>query len=103
MRQGWLLLVVALIPLGCLCSWCLWFGHERPRFSQEFDIGGGRTLRVWSIRDEKLFGHAFRDLDQNVREQVARVREHPFLPPAIEVRGFVYDVKHGSLREVESN
>ena len=45
--------------------------------------------------------HAFRDLDQNVREQVARVREHPFLPPAIEVRGFVYDVKHGSLREVE--
>jgi hypothetical protein len=50
-----LLLVVALITLGGLCSWCLWFSHERPRFSQEFDIGGGRTLRVWSIRDEKLF------------------------------------------------
>lgn len=45
--------------------------------------------------------HAFRDLDRNVREQVARVRQNPFLPPAVEVRGFVYDVKRGSLREVE--
>jgi hypothetical protein len=27
--------------------------HERPRFSQGFDIGGGRTLRVWSIRGEE--------------------------------------------------
>ena len=46
--------------------------------------------------------HAFRDLDQNVREQVARVKRDPFLPKEIEVRGFVYDVKCGSLREVES-
>jgi len=46
--------------------------------------------------------HAFRDLDHNVREQVARVRQDPFLPRAIDVRGFVYDVKHGSLREVKS-
>jgi carbonic anhydrase len=45
--------------------------------------------------------HAFRELDRNVREQVARVRQDPFLPPAIEVRGFVYDVKRGSLREVQ--
>src|SRR5262244_1400583 len=33
--------------------------------------------------------HAFRDLDQNVREQVARVERDPFLPKEIEVRGFV--------------
>jgi len=46
--------------------------------------------------------HAFRDLDQNVREQVARVRRDPFLPKQIEVRGFVYDVKRGSLRETKS-
>lgn len=46
--------------------------------------------------------HAFRDLDRNVREQVARVRQDPFLPRAVEVRGFVYDVKRGSLREVKS-
>jgi len=46
--------------------------------------------------------HAFRDLDRNVREQVARVKNDPFLPKPIEVRGFVYDVKRGSLREVKS-
>lgn len=46
--------------------------------------------------------HAFRDLDHNVREQVARVRRDPFLPKLIDVRGFVYDVKRGSLREVKS-
>jgi len=46
--------------------------------------------------------HAFRDLDQNVREQVARVKRDPFLPKQIQVRGFVYDVKLGRLREVES-
>jgi carbonic anhydrase len=45
--------------------------------------------------------HAFPDLDSNVQEQVARVRQNPFLPPAIEVRGFVYDVKCGRLREVQ--
>jgi len=47
--------------------------------------------------------HAFRDIDGNVREQVLRVRANAFLPPDTEVRGFVYDVKHGSLREVKTN
>lgn len=46
--------------------------------------------------------HAFRDIDQNVRQQMQRVRQHPFLPRHIEARGFVYDVKCGSLREVKS-
>lgn len=44
--------------------------------------------------------HAFSDLDSNVAAQVKRVREHPFLQKNIQVRGFVYDVKKGSLREV---
>jgi carbonic anhydrase len=50
-----------------------------------------------------LHFHAFRDLDQNVCEQVARVRRDPFLPKQIEVRGFVYDVKRGKLREVQAD
>ena len=44
--------------------------------------------------------HAFTDLDSNVAAQVRRVREHPFLPKNIQVHGYVYDVKKGSLREV---
>ena len=44
--------------------------------------------------------YAFTDLDRTTAEQIKRVRAHPFLPKNIQVRGFVYDVKKGSLREV---
>ncbi|MBO0826811.1 MAG: carbonic anhydrase [Streptosporangiales bacterium] len=43
---------------------------------------------------------AFADLDENVRESVALVRADPFIPHREHVRGFVYDVADGSLREV---
>jgi len=44
--------------------------------------------------------HAFKDVKNNVRRQVARIRNHPYLPRHIPVRGFVYDVKTGKLEEV---
>lgn len=44
--------------------------------------------------------HAFTDLEQNVRRQVEKVRSHPGLPGGFPVRGFVYDVATGRLREV---
>jgi carbonic anhydrase len=44
--------------------------------------------------------HAFRDLEQNVREQVAKIKSHPWTPKDVPVRGFVYDVKTGKLNEV---
>src|SRR5712691_1929589 len=40
----------------------------------------------------------FSDLDESVRQSVARVRESPLLPDA--VSGFVYEVESGRLREV---
>ncbi len=45
--------------------------------------------------------HAFDDLEANVREQIARVKSHPWIPKHIPVRGFVYDVKTGKLTEIE--
>jgi carbonic anhydrase len=45
--------------------------------------------------------HGFTDLRENVRRQVLAVRSHPWLPPTITVRGFVYDVGTGRLAEVE--
>ena len=45
--------------------------------------------------------HAFGDLEDNVRRQIDRVRSHPWIPKQIPVRGFVYDVKTGKLREVQ--
>jgi len=43
---------------------------------------------------------AFSDLDENVRKSIARIQESPFIPNSDSVRGFVYDVSDGSLREV---
>ena len=44
---------------------------------------------------------AFRDVDQDVRQSMQRVRTSPFLVNADDVRGFVFDVKTGLLREVD--
>jgi carbonic anhydrase len=44
--------------------------------------------------------HTFRDLDENVKESIETIRNSPFVPRTDDVRGFVYDVETGRLREV---
>ena len=43
---------------------------------------------------------AFTDLDVDVRQNVARIHAEPSIPVKDSVRGFVYDVTTGALREV---
>ncbi len=43
---------------------------------------------------------SFGDLDADVRESIARIRANPFVPHKESVRGFVYEVESGRLREV---
>jgi carbonic anhydrase len=43
---------------------------------------------------------AFDDLDDDVRQSIARIKASPFIPKKDQVRGFVYDVATGALREV---
>jgi len=43
---------------------------------------------------------AFSDLDDDVRQSVARIRNSPFIPKKDSVRGFVFDVATGKLNEV---
>jgi carbonic anhydrase len=43
---------------------------------------------------------AFEDVDDAVRAAIVRVREHPYLPHRDSVRGFVYEVETGHVREV---
>src|ERR1044072_3748630 len=43
---------------------------------------------------------AFNDLDQDVRQTIARIKASPFIPHKESVRGFVYEVETGRLREV---
>ena len=43
---------------------------------------------------------AFADLDADVRQSIRRVQADPFIPAKDSVRGFVYEVETGKLREV---
>jgi carbonic anhydrase len=43
---------------------------------------------------------AFGDLEDDVRQSIARIKSSPFIPNKSSVRGFVYDVKTGRLNEV---
>ena len=45
---------------------------------------------------------AFADLDESLRKSIALIKESPFIPHKQSVRGFVFDVKTGSLREAEA-
>jgi carbonic anhydrase len=58
-----------------------------------------------SIQDEvgikpEWAAEAFGDLDEDVRQSVARIKASPFIPRKASIRGFVYEVETGRLREV---
>jgi len=44
---------------------------------------------------------AFPDLEEDVRQSIARIKASPFIPRKEAVRGFIYEVETGRLREVE--
>ena len=44
---------------------------------------------------------SFRDLDEDLRQSIERLRRNPFLVDSTQVRGFVFDVHSGLLREVQ--
>ena len=49
------------------------------------------------------FFYAFQNLDENVRHQLQKLRTHPWIPDKVTVRGFVYDVATGRLREIKDS
>jgi carbonic anhydrase len=44
---------------------------------------------------------AFSDLEDDVRQSIARINASPFVPHRDAIRGFVYEVETGRLREVK--
>ena len=84
MPMRWSVLVAGLLLLTAGCGGCIWSMFERPRWSYEFDIGGGRTLTVWSVRREThLFSGQF--LEVNPLMVYYRVDAHgtPLVPPTL--------------------
>ncbi len=58
-----------------------------------------------SIQDEvgikpAWAAESFSDLDEDVRQSIARIKASPFIPKKDAVRGFVFDVATGKLNEV---
>lgn len=64
---------------------------EEFRHDLEMEVG---QRPGWAVE-------AFRDVDQDVRQSMQRVRTSPFLLHTDDVRGFVFDVKTGLLREID--
>ena len=44
--------------------------------------------------------YSFDDVEENTREQVQKARSHPWISPDVPIRGFIFDVGTGRLREV---
>ena len=47
--------------------------------------------------------YGFGDLEADLREQMAKLRAHPWVPDSVTVRGFVFDVATGQLREIAAH
>jgi carbonic anhydrase len=45
---------------------------------------------------------SYKDPEQNTREQIEKVRSHPWIAKDVPVRGFVFDMETGLLREVKA-
>jgi carbonic anhydrase len=67
---------------------------------REDELKARLTEKMGTSSAEPAHFHAFDDLEENVRQQMRRVKSHPWIPKHIPVRGFVYDVKTGKLKEV---
>ena len=44
---------------------------------------------------------SYKDPEQNTREQIKKVRSHPWIAKEVPVRGFIFDVETGLIREVQ--
>ncbi|MFB3776266.1 MAG: beta-class carbonic anhydrase [Bryobacteraceae bacterium] len=86
--------------------------------TQEFAVINHTDCGMLTFKDEELAArlqketgaaalaparfYTFRSLEENVREQIQRIKSHPWIPSQIPVRGFIYDVKTGRLQEVRA-
>jgi carbonic anhydrase len=58
------------------------------------------TLQEETGQAPSWSAEAFTDLDEDLRSSLARIRESPYVPHTDQVRGFVFDIATGRLREV---
>jgi carbonic anhydrase len=69
--------------------------------TSEQDLRTRIQNRTGTAAVSPAFFYAFQNVEENVRHQLEKLRTHPWIPSNIAVRGFVYDVSNGQLREVK--
>ena len=69
----------------------------------EQDLRNRIQNRAGTAAVAPAFFYAFQNIDENVRFQLQKLRTHPWIPKEIAVRGFVYDVASGLLREIKDS
>jgi carbonic anhydrase len=60
--------------------------------------GCGFTTFTDDDLNKKLF--SYKDPEQHTREQIKKVRSHPWIAKEVPVRGFIFDMETGLLKEV---
>ncbi|HYL62773.1 MAG TPA: carbonic anhydrase [Candidatus Methylomirabilis sp.] len=69
----------------------------------EQDLRNRIQYRTGTAAIAPAFFFAFQNIEENVRHQLQKLRTHPWIPEKIVIRGFIYDVTSGKLREVKDN
>lgn len=69
--------------------------------TSEQDLRTRIQNRAGTAAVSPAFFYAFQNIEENVRNQLQKLRSHPWVPQSVAVRGFVYDVTSGLLREIK--
>jgi carbonic anhydrase len=74
------------------CGFTTFTDHElNTRLAAETGDSSPAPMRFFSYKDP----------EENTREQISKIRSHPWISKNIPVRGFVFDMETGLLSEVE--
>jgi carbonic anhydrase len=74
--------------------------HTRCGMQTFTDEEFAAQLKSETGQQPRWSAQAFTHLESDVRESVHRIRDSPFIPRTDNVRGFVYEVETGAVREV---
>ena len=68
-------------------------------FSEEdFEKHLHKQCGVFAVAPDKF--HFYSDVTEATQKQVLKLRSHPWIPSSVVIRGFVFDLVSGALREV---
>jgi carbonic anhydrase len=67
---------------------------------EEFENHLHKQSGVWAVAPDKF--HFYTDVNRATQKQVLKLRSHPWIPSKVVIRGFVFDLATGQLKEVTS-